>query len=155
LAIGGIGLAVVGVPLAVVLTAVMFVFCVAQVGPGVVLLPAVMWMYAFRSSGQATLLLAISVVAIVVDNALRPFLIRKEADLPMLLVLTGVIGGLIAFGLVGIFVRPVVLAVSYTPLQAWIAEDEATPTAGPAPPAQLGRDPPNSPRSDCRLNLSG
>jgi predicted PurR-regulated permease PerM len=63
-AIGGMGLAVVGVPLAAVLTAVKFVFCIAQVGPGVVLLPAVIWMYASRSAGPATLLLAISVVAI-------------------------------------------------------------------------------------------
>lgn len=137
-AIGGMGLAVTGVPLATVLTAVMFVFCLAQAGPGVVLIPAVIWMYAFRSAGPATLLLAISVVAITIDNVLRPYLIRKEADLPMLLVLTGVIGGLAAFGLVGIVVGPTVLAVSYTLLQAWIAEDDTAPVAratGSGPPA--------------------
>jgi predicted PurR-regulated permease PerM len=138
-AIGGIGLAIARVPLATVLTAVMFVFCLAQAGPGVVLVPAVIWMYAFRSAGLATLLLAISVVAIVIDNALRPFLIRKEADLPMLLVLTGVIGGLAAFGLVGIFVGPAVLAVSYTLLRAWMAEEEAMPVTRAACP------PPSSP----------
>jgi predicted PurR-regulated permease PerM len=126
-AIGGAGLALVGVPLASVLTAVMFVFCLAQAGPGVVLIPAVIWMYALRSAGQATVLLAISIVAITVDNLLRPFLIRKEADLPMLLVLAGVIGGLAAFGLVGIFVGPAVLAVSYTLLQAWMTDDEPAP----------------------------
>ncbi len=103
----------------------MFVFCLAQAGPGVVLIPAVIWMYVFQNPWLATLLLVISVVAITIDNILRPFLIRKEADLPMLLVLAGVIGGLAAFGLVGIFVGPAVLAVSYTLLQAWIAEDEA------------------------------
>ena len=130
-AVGGIGLALAGVPLATVLTAVMFVFCLAQAGPGFVLIPAVIWMYAFRSPGPATLLLAISVVAITIDNVLRPFLIRKEADLPMLLVLTGVIGGLAAFGLVGIFVGPTVLAVSYTLLQAWIGEDDAPPASAP------------------------
>lgn len=137
-AVGGVGLALAGVPLATVLTAVMFVFCVAQAGPGVVLIPAVIWMYAFRSPGPATLLLAITVVAITIDNVLRPFLIHKEADLPMLLVLTGVIGGLAAFGLVGIFVGPTVLAVSYTLLQAWLAEDSApvTPAGGSAPPGR-------------------
>jgi predicted PurR-regulated permease PerM len=54
------------------------------------------------------------------DNVLRPMLIQRGADLPLLLIFAGVIGGLLAFGLVGIFVGPVVLAVAYTLLQAWI-----------------------------------
>ena len=145
--VGGIGLWLAGVPLATVLTAVMFVFCLAQAGPGVVLIPAVVWMYVYRDAGHATLLLALSVVAIIIDNVLRPFLIRKEADLPMLLVLAGVIGGLIAFGLVGIFVGPAVLAVSYTLLQAWITEGEAASdperAAGPEA-AACGGESPNS-----------
>jgi predicted PurR-regulated permease PerM len=88
-------------------------------------------------------LLTVVITAIIrADNVLRPFLIRKEADLPMLLVLTGVIGGLVAFGLVGIFVGPAVLAVSYTLLQAWLTEDEATPLARAACPRQPGPDQP-------------
>ena len=57
------------------------------------------------------------------DNVLRPMLIRKGADLPLLLIFVGVIGGLIAFGVVGIFVGPIVLAVTYTLISAWIAEE--------------------------------
>ena len=57
------------------------------------------------------------------DNVLRPILIRRGVDLPLLLIFAGVIGGLIAFGLIGIFVGPVVLAVTYTLLEAWINED--------------------------------
>jgi len=56
-------------------------------------------------------------------NTLRPILIKKGADLPLLLVLAGVIGGLIAFGLVGIFIGPMVLAVSYRLLEAWIYKE--------------------------------
>jgi predicted PurR-regulated permease PerM len=56
------------------------------------------------------------------DNVLRPYLIKKGADLPMLLILVGVIGGLLAFGLVGIFIGPIVLAVSYTLVSAWMDE---------------------------------
>ena len=52
----------------------------------------------------------------------RCVLIRRGADLPLLLIFAGVIGGLVGFGLVGIFVGPVVLAVSYTLLDAWIEE---------------------------------
>jgi predicted PurR-regulated permease PerM len=57
------------------------------------------------------------------DNILRPFLIRKGADLPMLLIFAGVIGGLSAFGIVGLFVGPVVLAVTYTLLKDWVASE--------------------------------
>ena len=59
------------------------------------------------------------------DNYLRPILIRKGADLPLLLIFTGVVGGLIAFGLIGIFVGPVVLAVAHTLITAWVDEDLA------------------------------
>jgi predicted PurR-regulated permease PerM len=130
-AIGGIGLWIAGVPLAPVLTAVMFIVCVAQAGPGVVLIPAVIWMYVFGSATMATVLLLFSIVAIVVDNLLRPMLIRKEANLPMLLVLVGVLGGLVAFGLVGLFIGPAVLAVAYTLAHAWLADDEPTDATPP------------------------
>jgi predicted PurR-regulated permease PerM len=63
-------------------------------------------------------------VVALLDNVLRPVLIRMGADLPLLLIFAGVIGGLLAFGLVGIFVGPVVLAVAYTLLEAWISDGE-------------------------------
>ena len=121
--VGGIGLYLAGVPLASVLTAVMFVVCLAQLGPGVVLIPATLWLFVFRDAGHAVLLLGVLAIAVTIDTVLRPLLIKREADMPTLLVLVGVLGGLAAFGLVGIFVGPAVLAVSYTMLQAWLAED--------------------------------
>jgi predicted PurR-regulated permease PerM len=139
-AIGGIGLAVAGVPFAAVLCAVMFFLCIAQVGPGLILIPAVVWMYTQDDPTWATILLVCTILAMGIDNFLRPILIRKGADLPLLLILAGVIGGLVAFGLIGIFLGPTILAVGYTLLEAWIAEvDEAAvdpvivtrvPTAG-------------------------
>ena len=57
------------------------------------------------------------------DNILRPILIRRGVDLPLLLIITGVIGGLIAFGVIGLFIGPVILAVTYTLLQFWINEN--------------------------------
>ena len=71
-----------------------------------------------------TVLVAFSLVTLTMDNFLRPVLIRRGADLPMLLILAGVVGGLIAFGLLGIFLGPTVLAVGYTLVNAWIDEDE-------------------------------
>ena len=106
----------------------MFVLCLAQIGPGLVLIPAVAWMYYAGDTLWATVLLAFTIVAMTMDNFVRPLLIRKGADLPLLLILFGVIGGLIAFGLLGIFLGPTVLAIAYTLLNAWVAEsDEEAP----------------------------
>jgi predicted PurR-regulated permease PerM len=124
--LGGIGIAIAGVPLAAVLTAVMFMLCIAQFGPLPVLVPVVIWLYWSGQSGWGTFLLVWTVVVGSLDNILRPILIRKGAHLPFVLLLAGVIGGLIAFGLVGIFLGPVVLAVGYTLLQSWMAEDIIT-----------------------------
>ena len=70
----------------------------------------------------STFLLVWSIPVVIIDNFIRPFLIKRGADLPILLIFVGVIGGLLGFGLVGIFVGPVVLSVAYTPLNAWMAE---------------------------------
>jgi predicted PurR-regulated permease PerM len=122
-AIGGFGLILAGVPFASVLCGVMFMLCIAQLGPALVLVPAVLWMFTRGDDpAWAVFLLVCSIVAIGVDNILRPILIRRGADLPLLLILAGVIGGLMAFGLIGIFLGPTVLAVGYKLLGAWIAE---------------------------------
>jgi len=121
---GGIGLAVAGVPFAAILTAVMFMLAIAQLGPVLVLAPAVIWVYWSGSTGWGTFLLIWTVAVGAMDNFLRPILIKRGADLPLLLIFAGVIGGLMAFGLIGIFVGPVVLAVGYTLLEAWVSEEE-------------------------------
>ena len=123
--IGGIGLAVARVPFAAVLTALMFLLAVAQIGAAPVMVVAVIWLYWTGSAGWGTFLLVVTVIVGTLDNFLRPILIKKGADLPLLLIFAGVIGGLIGFGLIGIFVGPMVLAVTYTLLRAWIEEGDA------------------------------
>jgi predicted PurR-regulated permease PerM len=124
-AIGGIGLAIAGVPFAGLLTAAMLFLCIAQVGPTPVLVPAVIWLYWSGQTAWGTFLLVATLVVVTMDNVMRPMLIKRGAGLPLLLIFAGVIGGLLAFGLVGIFVGPVVLAVAYTLLEAWIDDGEA------------------------------
>jgi predicted PurR-regulated permease PerM len=135
---GGIGLAVAGVPFAGLLTALMFMLCIAQVGPIPVLLPAAIWMFWQGDTAWGVALVVWSVVVGTMDNVLRPALIRMGADLPLLLIFAGVIGGLVTFGLVGIFVGPVLLAVGWTLMDAWVAE--APEPEAPAPPARDWRD---------------
>jgi predicted PurR-regulated permease PerM len=122
---GGVGLAITGVPYAAVLSAVMLILSIAQIGVVPVLGAAVAWLYWSGASTWATFLLVWTVLAATMDNFLRPILIRKGADLPLLLVFAGVVGGLLAFGMIGIFVGPVILAVADTLLDAWIDGDDA------------------------------
>jgi predicted PurR-regulated permease PerM len=126
----GIGLAAVGVPLAAILTVVIFMLCVAQLGPALVLLPAVAWIYATRGAVWGTGLLVWTVFCSTFDSFLRPMLIKQGADLPLLLIFAGVIGGLIAFGVIGLFIGPVVLAVAYTLLVHWVAQGTASEERG-------------------------
>jgi predicted PurR-regulated permease PerM len=130
--LGGIGLAIAGVPFAAILTAVMFMLAIAQLGPLLVLIPSVVWIYWSVGTGWGTFLLFWTLVVGAMDNFLRPFLIKKGADLPLLLIFVGVVGGLIAFGIIGLFVGPVVLAVAHKLLSAWV-EEEGTDAETPGP----------------------
>ena len=122
--LGGLGLVVAGVPAPLLLTTVMFVLCVAQVGPGLVLVPVVVWLYWKDQTLWGTAMIVWTLIVGTIDNLIRPFLIKRGADLPLLLVFAGVIGGLVAFGVIGLFIGPVILAVTYTLLQAWVSRGE-------------------------------
>jgi predicted PurR-regulated permease PerM len=125
--LGGIGLVIAGVPFAGLLTAIMFMLGVAQIGATPVMVLAVAWLYWSGSTLTATIFLPWAIFVAVLDNILRPLLIKRGADLPLILIFAGVIGGLLAFGVVGLFIGPVVLAIAYTELSAWIND-------GPPPP---------------------
>ena len=93
------------------------------------------WVYARNGAVWGTALLVWSIVCGTFDNFLRPFLIKRGADLPLLLIFAGVIGGLIAFGVIGLFIGPVVLAVAYTLLVDWVSE--GGPHERQAPPLSV------------------
>ena len=114
------GLLVASVPAAWLLVAGILVLNLAQVGPWLVMIPVIVWKFYSGDSFFGFVLLAFALVAGTMDNFIRPFLIRKGADLPLLLILAGVIGGLIGFGIMGIFVGPVILAVTYTLVREWV-----------------------------------
>jgi len=121
----GLGLAVAGVPFAAILTALAFILAVAQIGPLPILIAAVIWAYNAYGAVWGTVFLAWAVFCGTIDNFLRPVLIQRTANLPLLLIFIGVIGGLFAFGVVGLFVGPVVLAVSYMVLAEWVEDGAA------------------------------
>jgi len=124
----GIGIALVGVPFAMLLTALMFVLAMVQIGAAPVLIGAVIWTYSREGVLWGTGLLLWSIFCGTFDNVLRPLLIKRGADLPLLLIFAGVVGGLIAFGVIGLFIGPVVLAVAYTLLADWVSDNEVVPS---------------------------
>ena len=129
-ALAGLGLWACGVSHPGVLTAIAFVLGVAQLGPLPILAPAVAWLFWTGEPGWAFALLTWSVPVIALDNVLRPILIKRGIALPMLLIIAGVIGGLLSFGVIGLFLGPVVLAATYTLMGAWIYD----PAGGIDPP---------------------
>jgi predicted PurR-regulated permease PerM len=123
--LSGIGLAVAGVPFAALLTAVIIILTIAQIGPVPILVSAVVWLYWWKGDAVwGSLLLVWTIFVASLDNVIRPFLIRKGADLPLLLIFAGVLGGMLGFGIIGIFIGPVVLAVTYTLLVDWVKGGE-------------------------------
>ncbi|HEX2493656.1 MAG TPA: AI-2E family transporter YdiK [Steroidobacter sp.] len=120
--LAGLGLWLCGVPRPGMLAAIVFVLGVAQIGPLPIMAAAVFWLYWTGNTVWGTVLLVWSVPVIALDNVLRPILIRRGVQLPMLLIIAGVIGGLISFGVMGLFIGPVVLAATYTLAKDWVAE---------------------------------
>ncbi|MDN0074612.1 AI-2E family transporter YdiK [Crenobacter sp. SG2303] len=118
--LGAFGILVAGIPYAGILSALLFVVCLLQIGPLIPLLGCVAWLFMNGSQFAAVLLLVWSIGVGMVDNILRPILIRRAIELPLALILSGVLGGLLTIGVVGLFIGPVILAVTYHLLLAWI-----------------------------------
>ena len=140
-ALGALGLVAAGIPHVALITSAMFVLCIAQLGPLLPLLGSAAWLWLAGEHVTAMLLMAWAVGVAMLDNVLRPLLIRRGADLPLLLIMVGVIGGLLSMGLVGLFVGPVLLAVAYRLVGAWIDEQDDVPAPGEAPPKAPLRSP--------------
>jgi predicted PurR-regulated permease PerM len=121
--LSGLGLWVAGIPAAGVLTSVMFMLCVMQLGTMPVLIPAALWLVFQHQLGWGIALGVWAVLMSIGEGVLRTWLIQRGAKLPMMLVLGGVLGGLLAFGVAGIFIGPVLLAVARSILERWASEE--------------------------------
>jgi predicted PurR-regulated permease PerM len=120
--LSGFGLWLVGIAAAGVLTSVIFILCVMQIGPLPVLVPGALWLLFQHQIGWGIALAVWAVMMSVGEGIMRPWLIKRGAKLPFMLVLVGVIGGLLAFGVAGIFLGPMLLAVAQRLLERWMAD---------------------------------
>ena len=123
--IAGAGLLIASVPAAPLLCAAILFLCLAQLGPGLIMVPAVIWEFSTGTTLSACILLVFAVVSMTIDNVVKPVLIKKGADLPLPLIFLGVLGGMIGLGIMGIFLGPVILAVTYTLLKEWVEDGPA------------------------------
>lgn len=111
-----------GVPGAVLLAVLTFFFAVIPFGPPLIWAPAAVWLFTQNQPGWGVFLLIWGLLAISsVDNLLRPFLISQGSKMPFVLIFVGVIGGALAFGLVGVFLGPTLLAVAFRLIAEWSA----------------------------------
>jgi predicted PurR-regulated permease PerM len=113
-----------GVPGAVLLAVLTFFFAVVPFGPPLIWAPAAVWLFTQNQPGWGVFLLIWGLLAISsVDNLLRPFLISQGTKMPFVLIFVGVIGGALAFGLVGVFIGPTLLAVAFRLIAEWSASN--------------------------------
>ncbi len=123
-----IGFWIAGVPGALLFGFVTFVLSLVPMGPPLVWVPAALWLFYTGDTGWAIFMALWGFFVISsIDNIIKPWLISRENRLPILLVFLGVIGGVLAFGFVGIFIGPTLLAVGFTLLQEWIATTTGKP----------------------------
>ncbi len=125
----GIGFFVVGVPGAGLLSILAMALGVVQIPVVLVTLPAIIWAFAVKSSTVAIIFTIWSIIAGLSDAVLKPMMIGHGLEVPMPVILLGVIGGVMAYGLVGLFIGAVVLAVGYVLFVEWLS---GAPKAKPA-----------------------
>jgi predicted PurR-regulated permease PerM len=117
----GIGYMIAGVPGAGMLALLTFFLSVVPVGPPLIWIPAGLWLFHEGSTGWAIFMLVWGIGVSSVDNVVKPWLISQGSDMPFLLILFGVLGGALAFGFIGVFLGPTLLAVGYRLVTEWAA----------------------------------
>ncbi|WP_132960594.1 AI-2E family transporter [Rhizobium sp. BK251] len=124
------------------LTFLVFMLCLMQIGPALILIPVIIWAWFSWSFLMALVFTVVLIPVMLIDNILKPILISRGLSTPMPVILIGVIGGTLSYGLIGLFLGPIVLSVFYELLQAWVWDapppDQLQREAGPQPMAAQG-----------------
>ncbi|PWC72383.1 hypothetical protein TSH58_08435 [Azospirillum sp. TSH58] len=120
-----LGYWIAGLPGALLLGFITFFLTLVPMGPALIWLPAALWLASQGRTGMAIFLVAwVGVLVGSLDNILRPILIGRSSDLPFIIIFLGIVGGLVAFGLIGIFLGPTLLAVAYGLIREWSGGNE-------------------------------
>jgi predicted PurR-regulated permease PerM len=134
--LAGIGFTVAGIPGATLLTSAALVLGIVQIGPGLIILPAIVWAWMSMGTVGALLFTLYMVPVMVIDNILKPLVMTRGLTTPILVILIGVIGGTISYGVTGLFLGPIVLAVTWELFSTWASSDGSS---SPNPPPETER----------------
>lgn len=118
--LAGFGFVAAGIPGAGILSFLSLLLGIVQIGPGVIFLPVLVWSWMTMDPMSALLFTAYMVPVGLLDNVLKPILVAKGLTTPMPVIIVGVIGGTIAYGIIGLFFGPIVLSVAWALLVAWL-----------------------------------
>jgi predicted PurR-regulated permease PerM len=130
-----IGFVIAGVPGAFMLASLTFILSIIPAGPPLIWIGAALWLLNQGETGWAIFIAVWGFFIISgIDNVVKPLLISRGASLPFALVLLGVLGGVLAFGFVGIFLGPTLLAVGFNLARGWTEQvaEQSAPPPGPA-----------------------
>lgn len=125
----GIGFWAVGLKTASLLTLIVFIIALVQIPPLVIVLPIIIYVFSVESTTVAVIFTIYEVLAGASDNFLKPLLLGRGVEIPMLIILIGALGGMMLFGMIGLFVGSVILAISYQLFQEWINYEENPETS--------------------------
>ena len=118
--LGGLGMMFVGIPAAGLLAIFILVLGIAQLPPLLILLPVAIYVFSVETTTVAVIFLVWSMLVSFSDAVLKPLLLGRGVDAPMMVILLGAIGGMVTAGIVGLFIGAIILAVGYKLFQAWI-----------------------------------
>ncbi|WP_156328223.1 MULTISPECIES: AI-2E family transporter [unclassified Massilia] len=147
-----VGYWIAGLPSPVLLGLLTFFLAVIPGGPLLVIIPGAIWLVQQGAGGWAVFLVVWTLaVGLSIDNVLKPIIIGRSSHVPFILIMLGVLGGAAAFGLLGVFVGPTLLAVAHAVLRDWVSVKSGMPSAampGPAPPSTVAGGTPQRPGAD-------
>ena len=131
--LAGAGFLAAGIPAASALAFVALLLSIVQIGPAVLFLPIIVWSWTAMDTTHALLFTAYMIPVGLIDNVLRPVLMARGLTTPMPVIIMGVIGGTIAFGIVGLFFGPIVISVAWTVMVAWVQGSGLAPEGNRSP----------------------
>lgn len=117
--LAGITLQVAAVPGAGLLAFAILILCIIQIGPVLIVVPTLIWAWMTMTTGPALVFTLVLVPITLMDNVLKPILMARGLSTPTLVIFLGVIGGTLTYGLIGLFLGPIILAVFYDLLISW------------------------------------
>ncbi len=118
----GVGVLAAGIPAATLITSAALILGIIQIGPSIIVIPLIIWSWTAMETTTALLFTAYMIPVSLLDNVLRPLVMGRGLDTPLVVILIGVIGGTISLGITGLFLGPIILAVIWELLAAWIRE---------------------------------